>query len=141
MITANLFFNRTDMRKAPIPNWDAWRLTALLPKLALHRIKEQGYDKTSPPLKAFVNHGNWLVQCECGGAEKVWEEGWMMCMSCLNAAHGHKYRRTVFPKARKRIEALLMMRPVSNRNWYPGETISTLEGENEQHKAELLEVC
>lgn len=129
MITANLFFNRT-------PNWDAWRLSTIVPQLAKRKIPEQGISESS--LKAYINHGTWLVKCECGGCEKVWEEGLMMCMSCLNAKYGHKYRRTTFPKQRKEIEILLINRPLPNRNWYPGETLAFLKVENEAHKAELL---
>lgn len=130
MITANLFFNR-------LGGWEDYRITVLLPELGKRLIREQGYD-TSPPLKAYVNHGRWLVKCECGGCEKVWEEGWMMCRSCLNAAHGHKYRKTVFPKMREKMEMLLIQRPLVNRNWYPGETLKLLEADNEIHKEELL---
>ena len=133
MITANLFFNR-------IPNWDSYRQMVILPQLAAKLISEQGYDDTSP-LMAYVNHGRWIVKCGCGCCEKVWEEGWMMCQSCFNARQGHKYRRTVFPKERNKIEMLLLQRPLTNRNWYPHEILTDLERENLEHKTELLEVC
>lgn len=131
MITANMFFNR-------LQGWEEFRATVLVPRLGKNIIPEQGYDEESKPLKAYVNHGRWLVKCECGGAEKVWEEGWMLCQSCLNAAHGHKYRKTVFPSNRKKIESLLVLRPLPNRNWQPGETLAMLVRENEEHKEELL---
>ena len=133
MITANLFFNR-------IPNWNAWRISVLLPLLAKHRIQEQGYDVDSKPLKAYVNHGRWCAKCECGGSEYVWEEGWFMCCGCLNSKHKHKYRQVVFPSNRKKLEMILMMRPILNRNWFPGESLDILKQENEAHRAELLEV-
>ena len=131
MITANMFFNR-------LQGWEEFRATVLVPRLGSNIIPEQGYDEESTPLKAYVNHGRWLVKCECGGCEKVWEEGWVMCQSCLNAAYGHKYRKTIFPTSRKAIEAILVVRPLSNRNWSPGETLAMLRRENEEHKEELL---
>lgn len=92
----------------------------------------------SEPLKAYVNHGRWIVKCECGGAEKAWEEGLFMCLSCWNSGHKHQYRRVVFPKERARIEELLIKRPLINRNWSPGETLAQLKKENKEHKGELL---
>ena len=132
MITANMFFNRLE------GGWEEFRATVLVPRLGKSLIPEQGYDEESQPFKAYVNHGRWLVKCECGGCEKVWEEGWVMCQSCLNAAQGHKYRRTVFPTTRKKIEEILIVRPLPNRNWSPGETLADLRRENEEHKEELL---
>jgi len=138
MITANMFFNR--MRypgDVPIGSWEAYRQLVIVPELGVLLIREQGYDE-GPPLKAYINHGKWLVKCECGGCEKVWEEGWMMCRACLNTAHGHRYRQTVFPRIRKAIEMLLIQRPLANRNWQPGETLVQLKAENKIHKEELL---
>ena len=131
IVTANTFFNR-------LKGWDDFRLQFVIPAMQKRGVDEQGYDNESPPMKAYVNHGRWLVKCECNGAEKVWEEGWVMCISCFNGRHKHRYRRTVFPRARKKIEALLEKRPIPNRNWYPGETLADLQRENEEHKEELL---
>lgn len=97
-----------------------------------------GVDEDTPPLEAYVNHGRWIVKCECGGAEKAWEERLFMCQSCWNGGSKHKYRRTVFPKRRAEIEALLIKRPLQNRNWTPGETLVLLRRENREHKGELL---
>ena len=124
----------------PAATWEVYRQLDILPALAKLQIKEQGYAVESPPLQAFVSHGKWLVQCECGGGEKVWDEGWMMCMSCLNGRHGHKYRPTKFPRQRRAIEGLLQVRPVPNRNWRPGENLALLRRDNQIHAAELLEV-
>jgi hypothetical protein len=132
LITANIFFSR-------IGNWEAFRKQVLIPELGGKLIAEQGYDRESPPLEAYVNHGRWLVRCECGGCEYAWEERWFFCQSCLNSEHGHKYRRTVFPKNRRQIESLLLLRPLHNRNWYSGETIKQLAKENKEHKEELLQ--
>jgi hypothetical protein len=117
-------------------DFDTFKVAAL----AKVGIVDQGIEEDSPPLEAFINHGRWVVKCECGGCEKAWEEGLFICQSCFNSGHKHKIRKAIFPKDRKQIEQLLEVRPLPNRNWQPHETLADLEKENEQHKAELLEV-
>jgi hypothetical protein len=131
LITANIFFNK-------IGNWEAFRKQVLIQELGSKLIAEQGYDKESPPLEAYVNHGRWVVKCECEGCELAWEEGWFMCRSCFNAKHKHKYRRVIFPGNRRQIEGLLLLRPLLNRNWRSNETLAFLRAENKEHKEELL---
>ncbi len=140
MITANIFFKTS---------WEAYRLMVIVPLLARYRLPDVELFVESEPLKAYVNHGKWLVKCECGGAEKMWEEGVFFCQSCLNARHKHQYRHAIFPSNREKIEQLLEIRPVPNRNWNNQrdikrlgreETVADLKAENELHKAELLEV-
>lgn len=102
---------------------------------------DYGVDEETEPLKAFVNRGKWLIICpHCGGGEKVWEEGLVMCHNCFNSYIGHKLRKTVFPEDREKIEELLLRRPLDNRNWELGETLEHLEEENEKHADELLPV-
>lgn len=129
MITANMFFKC---------EWDTYRKMVLIAEMGKRLIAEQDYDKESPPLKAHINHGNWSVKCECGGSEFAWEEGFFMCRSCFNGNHKHKYRKAIFPKDRTKIEELLLIRPLQNRNWYPNETLAQLRAENKEHKGELL---
>jgi hypothetical protein len=131
IITANLFFNN-------LSGFDDYKLRHLQPQFLRAGITEQGIDEKRPPIMAYVNHGKWLVKCECNGAEKAWEEGLMMCVSCLNATSGHQYRLSVFPESRVEIEKLLEMRRIPNRNWLPSETIEFLEQENIEHQDELL---
>lgn len=140
MITANQF------RKCTLGQFELMRDVGILARL----IKAGIYLSLAPrhnripifrdeePLKAYVNHGRWVVKCECGGAEKAWEEGKFMCLSCLNSSHKHKYRVSVFPESRKTIEAILCRRPLMNRNWFPGETVAQLQKENKDHQGELL---
>ena len=130
MITANRFFKSS---------WNTYNVMVIVPTLVQKGILEMGVDTLSP-LLTYVNHGRWVVKCECGGAEKAWEEGFFMCQSCFNAGHKHQYRKSVFPKDRVKIEELLSLRSLPNRNWLLGETINDLEAENKEHKAELLEV-
>ncbi len=130
MITGNLYFGMP---------WEAYKQAAIIPQMAKKLLPQTGIDD-NPPVLARVNHGRWVVDCECNGAVLAFDEGLFMCGSCFNAGHKHKYRRHIFPKARKAIELALLQRPELNRNWYPGETVTKLKAENEAHKAELLEV-
>ena len=130
MITGNLQFGMP---------WEAYKLTVIVPTMG-KRLLPQGGISDAESVKARVNHGRWIVDCECRGAEFAFDEGLFMCQSCYNAGHKHQYRRLVFPKNRKGIEMELIQRPEPNRNWYPGESIAKLRAENEEHKAELLEV-
>jgi len=141
LITANSWFG--PFKKSPGPmTFDEWRKTNLARLRERFRYPETGFDGLSFPVKAFVNKGNWLVICpQCGGAEYAWEEGWFFCCSCKNSYMGHKYRRLVFPEDRARIEELLIVRPLANRNWTLKETVEDLERENEEHAAELLPVA
>ncbi|MDP2718314.1 MAG: hypothetical protein Q8P44_00555 [Dehalococcoidia bacterium] len=141
MITANSHFMNnpypTKPRGLPVRNWQEWKRYVIEPLMKSKLVPDMGYD-TGEPLTAQVRQGYWIVLCPCGGAEYVWEEGGMMCLSCLNAAHGHRYRRTKFPRKRREIEDILIIRPLINRNWLPGETVKDLERENHQHETELL---
>lgn len=137
IITANTWFRANGQ---PPKTWETFRRGVIIPAMVKSGLQEQQGEAEGPPLIAFVNHGRWLVQCECAGAEYVWEEGQFMCMSCLNAEHKHHYRRSVFPAERLKIEALLEKRPLPNRNWdwHKGEDIALLEYENIEHREELL---
>lgn len=143
LITANTWFasmtRRPDTRTITFDFFRKYYLARL--RMKFH-IEEAGFDELSFPVKAFVNKGNWLVVCpKCAGAEYAWEERWFFCCSCKNSYMGHQYRRLVFPKDRARIEELLVVRPLDNRNWTPNETVKDLERENKEHAAELLTVA
>lgn len=141
LITANTWFG--GMQKAPGPmTFEIFRRTALRRLRERFHIQEAAFDEEAEPVKAFVNKGNWLVVCsKCGGAEYAWEEGWYFCCSCKNSYMGHKYRRLVFPEEREAIEAVLVLRPLANRNWTLKETVEDLERENKAHADELLPVA
>lgn len=130
IITGNDYFRMT---------WEAYKLTEIVPKMGRQGLGQFGVDLTYE-LKAYINHGRWCVRCECGGSEYAWEEGFFMCQSCFNATHGHQYGIVEFPPERKFLEKLLEMRPKPNRNWFIYETVTDLMAENEEHRAELLEV-
>ena len=128
MITGNLEFGMP---------WEAYRRLRVIPAMAKRLLPQSGV-LNGPPLKARVNVGRWVVDCECNGAELAFDEGVFMCQSCFNAKHGHKYRQVIFPKNRPAIERVLLQRPEPNRNWRPGETVGQLTAENDAHKEELL---
>lgn len=131
IVTANQFFRTS---------WQAYETAAItlgLVRQGLPLLKLVAEDN---PVQVEINHGRWIAKCECGGAELVWEEGMFMCQSCWNGKHQHKYRLVVMPQNRKAIEDELDKRPLQNRNWDNGETITSLKVENEAHKSELLEV-
>lgn len=73
---------------------------------------------------AYLNHGRWLADCPCNGAELVAPDLPMVCGSC-GAEH-----QVVFPTDRERIETILNKRPVLNQNWLPDETVGELEAQN-----------
>ena len=135
MITANTWFRMS---------FPLFMKTKIFPAQERFQIKPAGIDREEhSPVKAFVNHGAWLVQCpdsQCGGAEYAWEEGFYYCFSCHNGYMKHRIRRLSFPVERKDIEALLEQRPLLNRNWSPGETIEDLRIENIEHCKELLPI-
>jgi len=128
MITGNLNYGMP---------WPAFERLQVIPAMAKRLIKYAGLSN-GPPLMARINHGRWVVDCECNGAELAFDEGIFMCQSCYNAGTRHQTRLVVFPKNRQAIETALLQRPEPNRNWYPGETVTKLLAENKAHKEELL---
>lgn len=132
IVTGNTWFEMDFM---------TFRRTLMAKSLRRHGLQDMGPAEKAKPLLAFVNAGRWSIKCpDCGGGEYAFEERWVMCMSCFNAALGHKIRPVAFPKEREKIEALLLRRPLTNRNWEPGDTLATLKRENEEHKDKLLPV-
>ncbi len=75
-------------------------------------------------VQAYVNHGRWVADCPCNGAELVAPKQEMLCGSC-----GMKHT-VEFPKQRTKIEETLNVRPPHNQNWSVGETVDSLVAEN-----------
>jgi len=111
------------------------------------------------PVYAKVNMGQWLAQCECGGAESVDpDEPIFYCFSCGNYENHGKPRKVIFPSKKEimEIESVLLRRPVKvrggtheiertilaeplvdekgvlSRSWLPGETVDHLRKENKE---------
>ena len=84
------------------------------------------------PIYAYINHGIWVLLCECMAGVYVhpeWPEA--RCMGC-----GAVYTNVQVPGIVERvmIEEALLKRPLSaNRNWRTGETVADLEAENVLH--------
>jgi hypothetical protein len=80
----------------------------------------------SDPVKAYVNHGRWVVDCVCRGAGLTSPEfGVSACFDC-----GRIYTGVTFPANHKDIERVLLQRSnKSNRNWV-GETVDELTQES-----------
>ena len=140
LITANTWFGSMTQRPGTrIMTFEDFRNVRLVRIRERFRIPDGGLDETEPPIQAFVNKGRWIVVCpKCGGGEYAWEEGYYFCCSCLNSYIGHRFRRLVFPKDRARIEKLLVVRPLANRNWNLTDTLADLKRENKEHEDELL---
>lgn len=119
-----------------MPTWAEWWQSVVLPASTRQGITMH-IPSDDPFRMAQVRQGNWIILCACHGAEYAWEEGLFVCLSCFNARHGHRILRSQFPPDRQRIEAILDLRPLPNRNWLPGETVEDLERENIEHHMEV----
>jgi hypothetical protein len=102
-------------------------------------------------VQARIDHGRWLADCECGGAEYV-DPGdpIFFCLACGNRAQAGAARLVAFPKDAAEIEAVLLARPVEatghsaferamtarplvpglGRSWRPGESLAQLRKQN-----------
>ena len=107
----------------------------------------------SPPVLARIDHGRWLADCECGGAEYVDpSDPIFFCLACGNPAQAGAARPVAFPKNAAEIEMALLVRPVEatgssaferamtarplvaglGRSWQPGETLAQLRRQNRE---------
>ena len=140
IITGNVWF-----AEIGAPTWERYLLAVIIPGCRRH-----GVDLLPPhdslPVCAIVNRGRWLISCICGGFEYAWEEGFYFCASCLNESLGHRIGRSYFPKDRLELEAALLPRPLSARNWNVHEalpkigavqSVADLQAENLQHLAQI----
>ena len=69
------------------------------------------------PVLARIELGQWIADCECGGAEFVdHEEPIFFCFSCGNRANDNVPRPVTFPPPAERqiIEQLVLQRPVDD---------------------------
>ena len=86
---------------------------------------EKKVREVSVPKQAYINHGRWVIDCEChGGGLTSPEFGISCCFDC-----GSVYKTVTFPKDYKKIERVLLKRSdKTNRNW-SGETVDELSKE------------
>ena len=79
--------------------------------------------------EAYINHGRWIVNCDCAGAGLT-SRSWKVscCFDC-----GAVYTKIKFPLNATKIESALLIRPaLVNRNWMRGETLERLLSENDK---------
>lgn len=91
---------------------------------------------TDAPVAVEVNHGRWIIACECGGAQLASrDDRRFFCIACLNEKQGGMWRPVTWPKKRDadEIEAQLRPRLTENANWLPGESVADLVAENEKN--------
>lgn len=81
-------------------------------------------------LKARVDAGRWIVDCDCGAGNSTHPEwGIALCYGC-----GAVREKVKFPKEWKGVEKELLRRPETvTRNWLSGETVAALKRENAEH--------
>lgn len=117
----------------PGPNLASVReVRAMWERILVERSAAEGRTitlrQTGVTVAARVDHGRWLVDCDCGDAALAWpDHGEAACMGC-GAVCGVEFPPAdVVAKA----EAVLAARPGRNRNWRPDtETVGDLQAEN-----------
>lgn len=84
------------------------------------------------PISVRVNHGRWIVVCECGAAQFASKtDHRFLCVQCLNEPYAGAWRPVIWPHHPDQVEALLRNRLTENCNWLPDEPLSQLRLENE----------
>jgi len=121
-----------DCIKGPREGHDGAHLTDLSSYRAFHgqvmSRKTESPHVISEPRYAYINHGRWVVDCDCNGAgfaSRVWKT--TCCFDC-----GAVYTDIKFPRNAEQIEKVLLKRQPVNRNWKRGETIKGLLSENDE---------
>jgi len=68
------------------------------------------------PVKALIWQGQWIAECEwCNGATFVDpDEPVFFCFGCGNRANGSQPRPVIFPAEYRKIEELILSRPVND---------------------------
>lgn len=83
-------------------------------------------------IEVRVNHGRWIIDCPCGGAQLACRtDHRFFCVDCLNAWTSGAWVPVTWPADPDGIARQLASRPVELQNWEPGETVKVLRAENE----------
>jgi hypothetical protein len=110
-------------------------VTDLSSYLNAHRkVVGERAEESEDQRRAYVNHGRWVVDCsKCKGAGLASREKRVSC--CFDC--GRIYTSVTFPRNASKIEAALLKRSdPATRNWTTGETMKSLDAENESHGIE-----
>lgn len=82
------------------------------------------------PTTARINHGRWIIDCDCGAGNATDPRWGIACCFGCGAVHEH----VIFPADWEALEAALVGRPhPRTRNWATGETIEALRDETAAH--------
>lgn len=115
-------------------SWQDISLKAFLTKAwiqARRRGRMPGFETATETLKAFVNHGRWIVQCPNGCGTAICPstiERYFVCITCGTVAY-----HVEFPKVRDMVAIELVLEArarLETRNWNGTETIAELRAEN-----------
>ena len=89
-----------------------------------------------PTVNAYLNHGRWVADCACNGAESVRPDQNMKCGSC-GVVSEVKFPD---PKDIEEAKRLLSKRPPARQNWnhHKGEPVDALLIENIEHGLEAI---
>ncbi len=93
---------------------------------AVRREGHQPHESAQTP-QPRIDHGRWIVDCQCGSGAGVSRQGKAFCFEC------GAIMRVLLPSVDQRnaAEALLTLRKESNQNWHPDhETVDDLRAEN-----------
>lgn len=104
---------------------------------------------TGEAVKARIWQGQWIGDCECGGAEFVEpSEPIFYCFSCANRSNDHHVRPVLFPDNVQEIEAAVLERPVDDVRGLDdlqragmARPVIVVEKENEEGGVDLLPLC
>lgn len=112
------------------------RHEAMIQKMTDRGVRGVSVHEVSAPKTAEVNHGIWLINCECGSGVAVDPAfSAAYCFGC-GAVHTH----IDFPDEEDRLNiehALLSRDHSKNRNWKAEETLADLLVEGVAHGARL----
>lgn len=79
------------------------------------------------PVIARIDHGRWIADCECKGAEYVDpDEPVFLCLSCLNQGNGGHMRPVKFPSPKDRAKIEKNLSPENYHSW--NETEDPIHG-------------
>ena len=98
------------------------------------------WDDIQGVVYAEVIRNVWCVKCPylgCNGALVAELNEPFFCPDCMCQENDFKPSDVIFPNERAQIEALLVLRPIPNRNWQVGEPLANLQYENDWYLAQV----
>ncbi|MGH3005642.1 MAG: hypothetical protein ACRDOS_07045 [Gaiellaceae bacterium] len=114
-----------DERRAyQLADWDevlTWR------RVYADRMLGRLLDEAEETVRPEVNGGRWIADCPRCGSSMLASPG-LDTVTCLSKCA--LVFRAEFPPEREQIEALLILRPETNRFWKPGTSVEELRAEN-----------